>query len=339
MQTSEVLCVGEVLWDALPAGLFLGGAPFNVACHLRASGVPATIVSRVGADRLGEEVLDRAASYGVGTDLVQVDPVLPTGFVKVALDDLGNARYEILAPAAWDAIALNDALVRRASEARAIVFGCLAQRNAITRGTIERLWETEALKIFDVNLRPPYDDPAIVRRSLAHADIVKINDHELTQLAAWYDVRGGLREASAGVAETFGCRMVCVTRGSSGAALWRDGRWTEHPGFRVEVADTVGAGDAFLAALLAGLIAGDEDRALLQRANLIGAYVATQPGAVPAYEESMIAHILAASAQESASSVAPSVVPPMASAPLVAGERARSATAEPLVSRPRRPDA
>jgi len=294
MQTSEILCVGEVLWDSLPTGLFLGGAPFNVACHLRASGLPATIVSRVGADRLGEEVLERAARYGVGTDLVQVDPVLPTGFVKVALDAAGNAKYEILEPVAWDAIALDDALLRRASEARAIVFGCLAQRNAITRGTLERLWETEALRVFDVNLRPPYDDAAIVRRSLAHADIVKINDHELAQLAAWFGGRSGLRDAAADVAETFGCRMVCVTRGGSGAALWRDGRWTEHPGYRVEVQDTVGAGDAFLAAFLAGLIAGEEDRALLQHANLIGAYVATQPGAVPAYEQAMIAHILAA---------------------------------------------
>src|SRR5215207_2357698 len=115
MQTSEILCVGEILWDSLPTGLFLGGAPFNVACHLRASGVPVTIVSRVGADRLGEEVLERAARYGVGTDLVQVDPVLPTGFVKVALDAAGNAKYEILEPVAWDAIALNDALLRRAA--------------------------------------------------------------------------------------------------------------------------------------------------------------------------------------------------------------------------------
>jgi fructokinase len=135
---------------------------------------------------------------------------------------------------------------------------------------------------------------------------VKINDHELAQLAAWYDLRGAPREAAAGLAEAFGCRAVCVTRGGSGAALWRDGRWTEHPGFRVEVRDTVGAGDAFLAALLAGLVAGEDDRALLQHANLIGAYVATQPGAVPAYEQATIAHILAANAPEPrAASVAP----------------------------------
>src|ERR671938_1709939 len=106
MSTPEILCVGEVLWDALPAGLFLGGAPFNVACHLRATGAEVSIVSRVGADRLGEEVLRRAPWYGVGADLIQIDPALPTGLVRATLDDAGNAEYEILEPAAWDAIAV-----------------------------------------------------------------------------------------------------------------------------------------------------------------------------------------------------------------------------------------
>src|SRR5512133_931410 len=111
MTEAEILCVGEVLWDSLPAGLFLGGAPFNVACHLRAADLPVTMVSRVGADRLGAEALLRAERYGVGVDLVQVDPLLPTGFVRVAVDDAGNASFDIVAPAAWDAIATSDALL------------------------------------------------------------------------------------------------------------------------------------------------------------------------------------------------------------------------------------
>jgi fructokinase len=253
-----------------------------VACHLRAAGVPVTLVSRVGADHLGEEVLRRAARYGVATDLIQVDPTLPTGFVRVTVDDAGNAEYEIVEPAAWDAIAPSDVLLRRAAEARAIVFGSLAQRSAVTRGTIERLWEAEALKVFDVNLRPPYDDREIVRQSLRRADVVKLNADELRRLAAWFELHGSLREMAAALAESFDCLTVCVTRGRDGAALWREGRWTEHPGFEVEVRDTVGAGDAFLAVLLAGLLAGAEDRTLLQHANLIGAYVVTQFGAVPA---------------------------------------------------------
>src|SRR5919199_1256039 len=282
MPNSEILCVGEVLWDALPAGLFLGGAPFNVACHLRAAGLGTTMVSRVGSDLLGEEALRRLARYGVGTDLMQIDPSLPTGFVRVTADDADNPTYEIVEPTAWDAIAPSDALLRRARAARAVVFGSLAQRNAVTRGTIERLLETPALKAFDVNLRPPYDDRDIVGRSLARADVVKMNEGEMRRLAAWFGLPNEPRPMAAALADTFGCRTVCITRGPDGAALWREGRWLEHPGFEVEVRDAVGAGDAFLAVLLSGLLAGAEEQALLRHANLIGAYVVTQFGAVPA---------------------------------------------------------
>jgi fructokinase len=278
-----------VLWDALPEGLFLGGAPFNVACHLRAAGVPAAMVSCVGNDRLGEEALRRGGRYGVGVDLVQVDPSRPTGFVNVTIDAAGNPAYEIVAPAAWDAIVATDELIARAAAARAIVFGSLAQRNALSRRTIERLWESDATMVFDVNLRPPYDDMDVVRRSLHRADVVKLSDTEMRQVAEWFDLGGSPREAVAALAETFECSVVCVTRGSEGAALWHDGNWTEHSGFQVDVRDTVGAGDAFLAVLLAGLLSGGADAALLQHANLIGAYVATQYGAVPADQTAAIA--------------------------------------------------
>jgi fructokinase len=283
MASAEILCVGEVLWDALPAGLFLGGAPFNVACHLRAAGLPVTMVSRVGADQLGDEVLRRAALYGVGIDLIQVDPALPTGFVRVTVDETGNASYEVVEPAAWDAIAPDQKLLRRAAAARAIVFGSLAQRNPVTRGTIERLLDSEALLVFDANLRPPYDDPRVVRRSLERAGVVKVTEGELQRIAEWFDLprAGGTLETVTSLAERFGCETVCVTRGREGAALWRDGRWSEHAGYEVEVRDTVGAGDAFLAVLLAGILAGTDDAAILQHATLMGAYVATQPGAVP----------------------------------------------------------
>jgi fructokinase len=281
MPSSEILCVGEVLWDALPEGLFLGGAPFNVACHLRAAGTPVSMVSRVGHDRLGEEALRRAARYGVGMDLTQVDDTLPTGFVSVAVDEAGIPSYEIVAPAAWDAIAASDALLARAEDARAIVFGSLAQRHATSRRTIERLLDSPALKVFDVNLRPPFEDREVVRRSLQRADVVKLSDAEMRQVADWFHLRGNLHDTVARLAESFDCSVVCVTRGSKGAALWHDGAWSEHPGFTVEVKDTVGAGDAFLAVLLVGLLGRGDDGMLLQNANLIGAYVATQFGALP----------------------------------------------------------
>jgi fructokinase len=295
--SSEILCVGEVLWDALPAGLFLGGAPFNVACHLRAAGLPATLVSRVGADRLGDEALVRAARYGVGTDLVQVDPVLPTGFVRVSIEADGEPSFDILAPAAWDALEPHEELLRRAAGARAIVFGSLAQRAAVTRATIERLWDTDALLVFDANLRPPFVDPVIVRRSLDHAEVVQVTEDELRQIAAWFslgtdtseELRSSSRQVVAALAEMFDWRTACITRGKDGAAMWREGKWTEHPGFEVEVRDTVGAGDAFLAMVIAGLLSGADDRSILQHATLIGAYVATQSGAVPADQPTVMA--------------------------------------------------
>jgi fructokinase len=281
MASTEILCIGEVLWDALPEGLFLGGAPFNVACHLRGAGLAATMVSRIGEDQLGEEVLRRAERYGVGVDLIQLDSSLPTGFVRVKVDPEGNPAYEIVEPAAWDAIETTSELLRRAADARAIVFGSLAQRHARSRATIARLWESTALMVFDVNLRPPYDDRAIVERSLRRADVVKLSEPEMERVSEWFGLRGSPRERVRALAEEFSCRVVCLTRGSEGAALWHESEWTEHPGFTVEVRDTVGAGDAFLAVLLAGLLAGGSDAALLQHANLIGAYVATQYGAVP----------------------------------------------------------
>src|SRR3954470_24643518 len=191
MPSAEILCVGEVLWDALPAGLFLGGAPFNVACHLRAAGLPVTMVSRVGADQLGDEVMRRAAWYGVGADLIQRDPMLPTGLVRVTVDESGNASYEVVEPAAWDAIAPDAGLLRRARAARAIVFGSLAQRAAVSRATIERVLDSEALLVFDANLRPPHDDPAVVRLSLERANVVKVTESELQRIASWLDLPTG----------------------------------------------------------------------------------------------------------------------------------------------------
>ena len=278
---TEILCVGEVLWDSLPSGLFLGGAPFNVACHLRAAGMPAAMVSRVGDDRLGAEIVARATRFGVTVDLIQVDEALPTGFVCVTLDGNGVPAFNIVAPAAWDAIASSEALMQRAAAARAIVFGSLAQRQAVTRATIEQLWRSSALMVFDVNLRPPFDDREVVRRSLQRADMVKMSEQELHQLAAWFGLPSGIREGATAIAEQFACPTVCVTRGDQGASLLHEGSWNEQDGFEVEVRDTVGAGDAFLAVLLVGLLNKMSPGAALEHANLIGAYVVTQYGAVP----------------------------------------------------------
>lgn len=287
----EILCVGEMLWDALPEGLFLGGAPFNVACHLQALGQEAAFGSRVGDDRLGQEALRRMHARGLSTDLMQIDDSRPTGFVQVELGDTGEPDYNIFEPAAWDALTVTDPLQNHAEHADALVYGSLAQRALPSRRTIEHLYRADLLCVFDINLRPPFIDRTVVERSLEAADVVKCNDDELHRLQEWFDVSGNVEAAMAALAATFECSCVCVTAGSDGAWLWLDGDASHHPGYAVDVEDPVGAGDAFLAALLAGLLGGWTGTDLLGPANRLGAFVAAHPGALPAHPADAFAEI------------------------------------------------
>jgi fructokinase len=297
--TQPILCVGEVLWDALPDGLFLGGAPFNVACHLQALGARVAFASRVGDDRLGAEVVRRMQARGLDPALVQTDPALPTGFVQVELGTTGDADYEILEPAAWDAIAPTAALDECAGAAAAIVFGSLAQRAPTSRKTIRRLCErggaAGALRVFDINLRAPFVERPAIEASLRAADVVKLNEDELGVLREWFGLPADPEPALAGLAEAVGARAVCMTCGSEGAWLWTADGCRHHPGYDVAVADTVGAGDAFLAALLRGLLGGQQGEDLLDLANRLGAYVASRSGALPAYRLDALADVEALS--------------------------------------------
>jgi fructokinase len=288
-----ILCYGEVLWDALPGGLFLGGAPFNVACHLHELGEPVRFASRVGDDLLGDEIRRRMEHRGIDDALLQVDPELPTGFVRVALEQTTGPSFTILAPSSWDRIEATPELADAAAGARAIVFGSLVQRNSISAKTLRVLFETDTDLIFDVNLRPPFDDRSVVETSLWVANLVKLNDAELAQLACWFDLPQGDRAGATALSERFDCRTVCVTRGERGAALLHQGEWQEHAGYRVEVADAVGAGDAFLAALISGLYADATAGETLKHANAVGAYVASCNGATPRHDQRIIAKIRA----------------------------------------------
>ncbi|MEO1571619.1 MAG: carbohydrate kinase [Bacteroidota bacterium] len=283
--SARALVVGEVLWDALPRGLFIGGAPFNVAAHLHTLGVDACFVSRVGDDRLGREVCRRVTQLGLAADLVQVDTGHETGFVEVDLDHDGIPSYTIVEPVAWDHIAWTDGLAAEADGASMVIFGSLAQRSPTTRATLERMLSATptATAVFDINLRAPFVDRAVVERSLARADIVKLNDDELVLLQAWYGLPDGMDASAEGLMERFAVDTLCVTRGAEGALLWHEGERYAHPGYQANVVDTVGAGDSFLAMLLTQLLAGAPGAEALDWANRLGAYVAGQPGATPVY--------------------------------------------------------
>ncbi len=279
--TKKILCVGEVLWDALPEGLFLGGAPFNVACHLRMLGKNVTICSSVGRDVLGEQVIKRAKQKSLSTDFIQVNSDYQTGIVNVTLDAAKNASYEIVEPVAWDFIEPSNKLLDEISESDYLVFGTLAQRNVISQKTIEQLRSFGKINIYDVNLRPPFNDINVIEKSLKSADIVKMNEDELKQIVSWFNLSEDFESSIIDLTNKFNCSTVCVTKGNKGSAIFRNNKLTQQEGFQVKVKDTIGAGDSFLSALIHGIIKEQTNEDILKFSNAVGAYVASKKGAIP----------------------------------------------------------
>lgn len=281
--SDRILCIGEILWDSLPAGLYLGGAPLNVCYHLNQLGIKAEISSRVGNDRLGDEALNRIRRKNISTDYIQQDPEAETGFVKVEISEDGDPTYEILKPVAWDFIEKTTELEKAAKNCWGLIFGTLSQRHEVSRKTVQELWEYDLKKILDLNLRVPYDDKNIVQDSLQVADFVKMNEHELNQIKKWFSLPEYNREAVEQLSSKFKYSLVCITKGERGAMIFQDEGWYEHEGFPVEVEDSVGAGDAFFAALIYGIQKEKKGDELLAYANAAGSLVARKRGALPEY--------------------------------------------------------
>lgn len=292
MTDRRILCFGEVLWDVWPDRRVAGGAPANVAVGLARLGAKVRLLSRVGADADGAELVTWLRANGLSTDDVGVDPDVATGRVLVDVSDPREVRYEICSPAAWDHIPVS---AEPDGSPDVLVYGSLAARHATSRAALHGLLDRARLRVFDVNLRPPFVEEAVVDPLLERADWVKVNEAELAALCAWSGVDVGpgvpgraLRE----LADRHGLEAVCVTRGDRGAAMWMDGRLFEHPGFDVDVVDTIGCGDAFLAAWMRGLLAGRPPQEALARACALGALVATRPGATPRVGEAAIEALL-----------------------------------------------
>jgi len=280
----KILCFGEILWDCLPPGLFLGGAPLNVASHLRRLGAEPIMVSAVGGDVLGQEALSRVRKRGLAITEIAIVEDLPTGTAHVDLDAHGVASYQFPEPCAWDAIPL-DAALAIAPEVDAIVFGTLATRSAQNEDVVEKLLDVEGpLKVFDVNIRPPYFDRLNSIVLAQKSDILKINDEELERLTSM-EVPEGVPEGPLQQLSTLtGVRRICLTRGPAGAVFWNHGEVTRADAPPVDVRDTVGAGDAFTAAITLGLCLEESAAHFLPRACKLGAFVASRDGAVPDYD-------------------------------------------------------
>jgi fructokinase len=321
MSNARVLCIGETLFDGLPTGIFLGGAPLNAAVHLAELGVQASYASAVGKDRLGREAVRRLTARGVDVSLVTTLDGHETGFVEVDIDANGDASYTFATPAAWDHTPL-EGIATAAAAADAVVFGSLGSRAADSRAAIRAAAASARFAVCDINLRPPFVEDAIVAEAARGVDLLKLNDEELTPLAealrrtaadatetdaaaaacAAAALADGamekaeaedamallIAEAAAAVGRAAQAGSVVVTRGAQGAVYWDGGAgdaWSCAGFVPPTVVDTVGAGDSFLAGLLASrLVHGAEPPEALEAGCRCGAFVASRAGATPAHE-------------------------------------------------------
>jgi fructokinase len=297
---TEFFTFGEILWDCLPSGRHAGGAPFNVAAHLAQLGVSVSLLSAVGQDALGDEILEVAKDKGVNVQFVSRARVgLPTGTVIAIVDAMGNATYELVQPVAWDEIIVSAEALAAVAEAGAFIFGSLATRSPYNLEQLDRLLTVKGpLKFFDVNLRPPFADPKRIVELAARADVLKLNHDEVGQIASW--LRTGeatpnppgnpdaIAEACAALSKATDTPRICVTMGAAGAALWDRGNLVAAPAPKVVVKDTVGAGDAFMAGLMVGLTRGADTKTVVETACRLGAIVASHDGATPLLRQEII---------------------------------------------------
>ena len=297
---TEFYTFGEILWDCLPSGRHAGGAPFNVASHIAQLGVSASLLSAVGQDSLGDEILEVAKQKGVNVEFVGRARIgLPTGTVVATVDALGNANYELVQPTAWDEIIVSAEALEAVAKAGAFIFGSLATRSPYNLEQLDRLLAVKGpLKFFDVNLRPPFADPKRIVQLAARADVLKLNHDEVGQISSWLRTgeatpnppgdEDAIAKACAVLSEATHTPRICVTMGSAGATLWDRGSVVSAPAPKVVVKDTVGAGDAFMAGLIVGLTRGANTQTVLETACRLGAIVASHDGATPLLPQELI---------------------------------------------------
>jgi fructokinase len=281
-----VVGLGELLWDLLPSGKQLGGAPTNFAyitSLLGDEGIPA---SRLGEDSLAAEAIDRLGQLGLATEFIQKDGQHPTGTVKVQVDHTGQPRFEISESVAWDFLAWSPQWQALTQRTDAVCFGSLAQRSEDSRTTIRKFLHgtrPNAVRVFDVNLRQNFFTMQVLAESMKLASIVKLNHEELPRIMRMFALeQRGEEDSARRLLSSYDLKLICVTRGTRGSLLVTADESSEHPGFRVKVADTVGAGDAFTAALVHGYLRGARLTQINETANRVGAWVASQSGATPA---------------------------------------------------------
>lgn len=278
----KVICFGEVLFDVFPTHTKVGGAPLNVALRLSSLGIETQIISRIGSDALGVEMLDYISQNGVSTNSIQKDQIYKTGEVIVTLDSKGSASYTINYPVAWDKITCNPEDENVVKKADAFVFGTLASRDAAAKQSLLELINYSKYSVFDVNLRAPYYTKDVIDQLMLQADFIKFNDDELYEISALMNSPfHSLEQNILFIAEQTKTKHICVTKGSHGAVLYYNNKMYYNSGYKINVVDTVGSGDSFLAGLLSKLLTDANPQEAIDFACALGALVATHEGANP----------------------------------------------------------
>ncbi|MGB4399487.1 MAG: carbohydrate kinase [Daejeonella sp.] len=279
----KVVCFGEILWDNLPGGRKPGGAPMNVAYHLNQLGIISTLISKVGSDQNGEDLLKFINKKGISTEYCQTDMMYNTSTVEVNIGSDHEVSYEIVSPVAWDFILPEKRMDQLVAAADAFVFGSLAVRNPTSFKTLQSLLKASRYRVFDVNLREPHFTKETITILLQHADLLKLNSHELNLISSWFGNSQNERQMINMLQERFGIKEIVVTKGANGAAYYSKSEQFTIPAFKVEINDTIGSGDSFLAAFLGQKLKGQSVQDCLISAAALGAFVASQPGACPDY--------------------------------------------------------
>jgi len=277
--------MGEALWDVLPEGKKIGGAPANFAYHVSQFGLPGYVVSAVGDDALGKEIVENFTSKGLNQLIAEVP--YPTGTVQVEIDQAGIPQYDIKENVAWDNIPYTDSLEALAKRTKAVCFGSLAQRNVVSRETINRFLDAmpqtdDSLVVFDVNLRQGFYNKEILCNSMSRCNILKINDEELVTVSRMFGYPGiDLQDKCWILLGKYNLKMLILTCGINGSYVFTPGNVSFQPTPKVEVADTVGAGDSFTAAFISSILKGRSVQEAHSRAVQTSAYVCTRKGAMP----------------------------------------------------------
>ncbi|RKD90735.1 carbohydrate kinase family protein [Mangrovibacterium diazotrophicum] len=282
---SLVVGIGELLWDVFPDHKQMGGAPCNFAFHASKLGLESLAISAIGKDELGDEIIAKLDGVGLIYDIQRVD--YPTGTVKVTLSGDGIPQYEICQPVAWDFIGMKSDYEEIAKQTTAVCFGSLAQRGDVSKATIRSYVNAvpdSALKIFDINLRQQFYSQDLLVDSLKMCNVLKINDDEIKIVARMFGLQGDDQENCEELLHRFQLKMVALTCGTNGSYLITKGETSFRETPKVKVADTVGAGDSFTAAMVVGMLKGKPLNDVHQMAVNLSAFVCTQNGAMPEYD-------------------------------------------------------